>query len=442
MNMSKVSNSVKSFFSFFFKRNNEGQNKEFVAKLCCVLFAVVLWLLVAGQNTDVQYEMTYYAVPVTVTNASTISENSGLSIISGYDYNINITVRGNRAKLSNYTSEDIVASVDVGGITEAGDYNLSVLVSVPPSSGFTVVSQSLDSVDVSIDKLTSVDMNVTVNVINAQYDTDSYALGAPTVSPNKVTVKGPQKLLQSISSAAVNLDLGKVSSNIGFNNRILLLDSNKEEVNSPYITLSDQYAEGTVPFISIEEASKIVEKSVPLVCSFKYGHYNNSNSTVSISPQFVTLSGYENELSKIQSLNIATIDETKMTESTVFTSLIEAPDGTTLLEAKKSAVITLTLTEDIARASFPVYEAVFENIPQGRTAELNDMFVLTFRGDQASLSELQKVHDTGEIPFTVEIDLSLLSSPGVYKLPASVMFPSTTFKGVWCEYIEVTVKLS
>ncbi len=429
------------------------KRNELIPKLCCLFCAIGLWLLVSGQNPDIQHEMTYYAVPVMIENANVLSENSGLSIISGYDYNINITVRGNRAKLSGYTSEDIVASADVSGISAAGDHDLDVVVSFPPSSGFTVVSQSLDTIKVSVDKLTSVEFNVAVNISNAQYDMDAYALGSPTVSPNKVTVRGPEKVLSSISSACVNLDLGRISSNIGFNNRIVLIDSNNEEIDSPYISLSNQYAEGTVPFIGIEEASKIVEKSVPLVCSFKNGFYDNSNCTVGIEPQFVTISGSEKDLSKIESIDIYTIDETRMTGSTVFAVSIDPPEGTSFVDSKRSAVVTVILSDSIASETFTVEQVTPVKLAEDLSISIEGGCSITMRGDAASLAEIKgafdkandpeddKENDEAQIPFAVNVDMSLITEKGTYKLPVYVEFPAPGYKNVWCDHAEVIVEV-
>ena len=431
--MKKIFKKLKNITDGLFLKSTSSNKKEIIAKLCCVFFAIVLWLTVVGQTNDIEHEMTYYSVPVTVSNAISLSENSGLSIISGYDYSINITVRGSRAKLSTYTSEDIIASVDVSQITEAGDYSLAVKVSCPPSSGFTVVSQSLDSINVSVDKLTSVELDVEVNIVNAQYNTEAYALGTPTVSPEKVTVKGPQKVLDSISAACVNLDLGNIDSTIGFNNRVLLLDTNDEEIASPYISLSDQYAEGTVPFISVEEATKIIEKSVPLVCSFKYGYYNSSNCIVKIQPEYVTLSGHEKVLSKIQAIDIFTIDETKMTYSTAFEAEIDVPDGTSLVSGPKKADVTVTISDAISNSSVPMSEVSFIG---EKVASLEQAYLLCFRGNADILRRFTEDDEA----FSVSVDISGIIDSGTYRLPVIVDI-SSSYNGVWCDYAEVYVNI-
>lgn len=425
---------IKKIFGFLFDKDKNGSSKtDILAKICCVMFAVVLWLMVVSQATDLEQEMTYYAVPVTVSNSNILLEESGLSIVSETDYITNITVRGSRAKLSKFSGEDIVATVDVSGVTTVGDHNLKVHVSCPPSSGFSVVSQSLESVDISFDVVTSKSFDLKVNITNAQFNAQNYALGTPTVSPKTVTVTGPQRLLDTIDTACVNLDLGKVDATIGFNRRVLLLDVNGEEIDSPYLSLSHLYADGEVPFISVEEASKITEKTVDLSYDFKYGYYNSTNCTVRIDPQTVRIKGSESVLSKIDSINVCTIDETKVTHNTVFEASLILPDNVTLVDNVKKVTVSVILSDEISSVSIPMSEI---NISGDKIASLSDPYVLTFRGKSETLELLR----TQAGAFSVSVDVSSITETGTYLLPVTVTI-SNSYNGIWCEYTEVYVNV-
>jgi len=432
---SSMFKSIKNMFGFLFskKSQNDPSKSDILAKICCVLFAIVLWLMVVSQATDLEQEMTYYAVPVTVSNSNILLEESGLSIVSETDYITNITVRGSRAKLSKFSGEDIVATVDVSGVTSAGDHNLEVHVSCPPSSGFSVVSQSLESVDISFDIVTSKSFDLEVNITNAQYDAQNYALGTPSVSPKSVTVTGPQRLLDTIETACVNLDLGKVDATIGFNRRVILLDVNGEEIDSPYLSLSDLYADGEVPFISVEEASKITEKTVSLTYDYKYGYYNSTNCTVNLDPQTVKIKGKESVLSKIDSINVCTIDETKITHNTVFETLIVLPDDVTLVDSVKTVTVTVIPSKDISSVSVPMTEI---NISGDKIASLDEAYLLTFRGK----SDVLELIRSEEGAFSVSVDVSRVTEAGTYLLPVTVTI-SNSYLGVWCEYTEVYVNV-
>ena len=411
-------------------------NADLLAKACCVLFALILWFVVVSRATDLEQEMTFYAVPVTITNANVLLDEYGLSIVGDADYITNITVRGSRAKLSKFSGEDISATLDVKNITESGEHDVAVSVTCPPSSGFSVVRQSLESVKLTVDMVSKKTFDIDVNILNANYDADKYALGTPTVSPASVTVTGPQKLLDSISSACVNLDLGNVESTIGFNRPILLLDSNGEEINSTYLALNHVYADGEVPLISIEEAAKITEKTVTLTTSFMHGYYNRENCMVSVFPNKIKIKGSDYVLSKIDSIEVCAIDETVYTESTVFETKLALPAGITLLDDVDSVSVMLTLSDDIYALEINTNNVHFTGKQSDLNASLKKEATLVFRGDKEALDSFKTTNNA----YSVTVDLSRIKETGTYKLPCKVSV-SSDCKGVWCElsYVYVTI---
>ena len=440
-----------SLFSKIFKTEQNGsENKkkrnDLIPKLCCLFCAVGLWLVVSGE-TDIQDEKTYNGVPVEIVNGDVLSARSGLSIISGDDYIINITVRGNRSKLASYDSSAITAKVDVSKITEAGDHPLDVIVTPPPSSGFTIVKQSLDKIDVSVDKLSEKKFDVSVNVTSALHSSE-YSFET-TVNPSEVTVSGPQKLLDSINSASVNLDLGSINKDVGFNNRIVLVDKSGKEIDSPYITISDRYAEGTVRLVGNNEANEMSEKTVPLVCDYKYGYYNETNSSYTIEPKEVTVRGTKKDLAKIESINVCTIDETVDTFSTVFFVDIESPKGTTLVGDKRVKV-TLEVFDNIGSCVVTMNQAEFSLPSESLEVELDGAFELKLIGDSQTIEILRRRIETfesgeeagGVHPVKAMVDVSLVTRPGTYRLPVTVQFSLDEFKNVWSEAAEVYVRVS
>ncbi len=422
---------MKKFFQ------NKKNNKDLLARICCVLFAIVMWIVVVSQANDIEQEMTFYAVPVTVSNANILLDEYGLSVVSEPDYITNITVRGSRAKFSKFSGEDLVATIDVKDIVEAGDHDIPVTVTCPPSSGFSVVSQSLESAKITVDRVSSKSFEIEVNILNAQYDAKQYALGKPTVSPSKVTVLGPQKLLDTISNACVNLDLGNVTSTIGFNRPILLLDSGGDEITSTYLSLSHIYADGEVPLISVDEASKITEKTVELTTDFKYGHYNKENCMVTVYPEEIKLKGSSNALSKLNKLNVFTIDETVHSTNTVLEVALTLPAGITSVDSIDTVTITINPSDEIASIELSMGTVTFKGMTFNSKAYLAKLLTLTFRGDPTLLDAFKNDANA----FAVSVDLSKINDPGTYKLPCEITI-KPEYNNIWCEfsYVYVTVE--
>ena len=109
----------------------EKNNKSFISrfhivpKLICVLFAFIIWIYVMTVDSPDNEEV-FEDVPVTIMGTTALENERNLSIFSGYDALVDVTVRGQKSVISKYSSEDIVATVDVSKITEGGMYNLEL----------------------------------------------------------------------------------------------------------------------------------------------------------------------------------------------------------------------------------------------------------------------------------------------------------------------------
>ena len=95
------------------------KTSDLIPRLLCVVIAVIIWLYVMS-NESPDYERTFSGVTVSIENAALLTSESELSVISGYGERADITVTGKKSDLISYSLEDIVPSVDVGGITTPG----------------------------------------------------------------------------------------------------------------------------------------------------------------------------------------------------------------------------------------------------------------------------------------------------------------------------------
>ena len=91
--------------------------------LVSVLIAVAFWLYIRNvQNTASDY--TIYNVPVQITNSRVLNER-GLTVASLSQDTVNVTVNAPWSVQRNLNRNNIVATVDVSTITEAGSYELA-----------------------------------------------------------------------------------------------------------------------------------------------------------------------------------------------------------------------------------------------------------------------------------------------------------------------------
>ena len=97
--------------------------------LVSVLIAVAFWLYIRNvQNTASDY--TIYNVPVQITNSRVLNER-GLTVASLSQDTVNVTVNAPWSVQRNLNRNNIVATVDVSTITEAGSYELACTPRLP-----------------------------------------------------------------------------------------------------------------------------------------------------------------------------------------------------------------------------------------------------------------------------------------------------------------------
>ena len=80
-------------------------------KILAVLGAFLIWLYAEAMD-DPNYTRDFVGIPVTITN----NAPNGLTVVSGSNYMVNITVQGNRKMVEELTYEDVEAFVDISDI--------------------------------------------------------------------------------------------------------------------------------------------------------------------------------------------------------------------------------------------------------------------------------------------------------------------------------------
>lgn len=378
----------------------ESKYENVIAKVLCVLAAVVLWFYVVISDTSTD-ERIFNGISVQLKNLDVIEETLGLSVITGYDTTIDISVGGTKSEISRISAEDISAYVDLKDITGAGEYLLEIKTKLP--AGVSASSMSSNYINIYVDRRTT--LSVPVRVSSVYTMASNYTLGTPVLSLESVNVSGPAAELEDIDCARVSVDLGNVTSSVSSMGTLELINKSGEVISNPYIKLQTTDVSVYYPVYTYKE--------VPLSVSYKYNYYNASNMTVSITPSTITVKGEPDILSELTSLSITQIDEKKITGDTSQNVTITLPDGVENVSGTNTATVTLTHKGTETR------EIIVSNIAVNNPNNLNctlDTASLTvkFRGAPSKLQMLSQSN------ITANVDLSYLNSnSGTVEVPVS-----------------------
>ncbi len=378
----------------------QNRRENVIAKILCVLAAIVLWFYVVATDT-VTDERTFSGVSVTLRNLDAIEDALGLSVISGYNATVDITVGGTKSELGRITAEDIKAYVDLKTIASAGEYSLEVNTSLP--SGITVSSMSVNYINVYVDKRTTI--SVPVKALETHTMESNYTLGAPVLSFDTVNVSGPAEELDEIDHARVMLDLGRVTKSMSSTGTLELVDKSGAVISNPYVRLQTTEVNVFYPVYTYKE--------VPLIVSYKYNYYNASNVSVTVMPSTILVKGEPDTLDKLDSITLTQLDEKKITGDTTQTVTIQLPDGIESGDDISTASVQITHKGTETR-SLVVTNLSISN-PNDLNYELaSSSITVTFRGTYSKLMLL------GSSNVTANIDLGYLTnSSGTVEVPVT-----------------------
>ncbi len=253
---------------------------ELIVKILCVIAAFCLWIYVM-QVESPEYEQTFSHIIVNLTNTDQLVSEKGLAIYNGYGTMIDVTFSGKKSVISKLEEKDIVATADVSVIDDGGSrYDVRINVDVP--AGCKLVGMSQDTISVYFDKAGQTAVDLTEIRENTSLPADCYT-GVVEFPVDKVTVKGPSKVLERIDKAVVNLDLTGVSGTVSMTEEVILLDRKGEQVVSPYIEYYPREVAVTVPVYKRAE--------IPVEVYFRYGFLNADNTTLIVNPPTVNVTG-------------------------------------------------------------------------------------------------------------------------------------------------------
>ena len=384
----------------------ESRNEKLIAKILCVLAAIILWFYVVMTDTTTD-EKVFSGISVDIRGRDRIEDTLGLTIISGYDLTVDVTVKGPRADINRLTVDDVKAYIDMKTVDGAGEYTLPIRTSLP--NGITAGALSANYMTVYVDKRTTI--SVPVKIVTSQVIEADFTMGTPEPSIETVNVSGPEEVLRTIDHAEASFDLGRVSKTLISTGKLTLVDANGNEINDPYVRL--QTSEVTVRF------PVYIYRDFDLKVDTKYGYYDSTNSRITISPASIQVRGDPDVISSMDSVSLGQIDEKKITGDETKTMAMMLPDGVENLSGTTTATVTITQIGTTTK-KLNVTDINVVN-PNGLeyTLERNSLTV-TFRGTKTMLDMLSSRN------VSLTLDLGYLNkTSGTVSVPVTVNVQST-----------------
>lgn len=376
------------------KKNNKSFISRFhiVPKIICVLFAFIIWIYVMMVDSPDNEEV-FEDIPVTIMGTTALENERNLSIFSGYDTLVDVTVRGQKSVISKYTEEDIVATVDVSKITEGGMYNLELFFDMP--SDITFVESSSTEVSIFVDKRVTENIQVKPSLKSYKMSSTDYALGDITCDTDVISVTGPESTVKEVYYALVEVNMGDehLTHSVTTDGNIILKNQNDEEVDARYLKLSKNTVQVTVPVYSY--------KTVNLKANTKHGLYNKDNAEIIINPSTLKIKGDPGVLENINDINITTIDEKNISASSELMVDITLPENVFPVEGEPTDAKVIVQLKGLVKKTFAVDNIVLINggDDEDRYEIVDKSVAITVMGDKKALENFT----SDDITLTVDL---------------------------------------
>ncbi len=376
---------------------------DFIAKILCLVGAFCLWFY-AMSSDGVMIEKDY-TVPVSIEKENDLYSQTGWSVLSGKDSNVVVTLKGKRNFINRVTEEDLYAYVDISSVEKAGRQNLEIRFDIPTEC--ELVNSSVSELVLYVDK--KVSKNVPIEVVYSDYTISSqYQLDDPILSINEIAVTGPESELRNVASARTVLKLGNVTQTLNSVGVLKLVNEAGNEINSSYLTMSTTSVGVTVRLFT--------EKEVPLKVSYKHGYFNNENVTVDISPKTIKLRGEPSVLDKIDSINVATLDEKQYATDLKQVLPLELPDDVISVGAEKEITIDVKHKNTTTR-KISVDNIILTNDGSAKYALQTTSINIDLRGPHDLIQSITSDN------ITVVVDMNNYKSvSGVIVVPTTISF--------------------
>ena len=385
--------------------------------LLAMLISVFLWLYVVTV-VDPNDTKVVYSVPVTYENMTSLTDNN-LVMTAGQNATVTLKFYGRRSDLNNLTSESLTVTADVSRIKSEGEQNLSYTVTLPDSvsdNNVQLTERTPSRLTVNVERAVEKQVDVEVDISNEVADGYVADLEATKISPETITVFGPEAEVSKIDSARVSLDIGGVTETVDNSFPYQLVDSDGNAVDTTNFRCS---ADAVDVMLTVEKY-----KEIPLTLELKAGGgAKEKNVTVTLSPAYITISGPGAIVDAMDSLSIGTLDLASMTEMTeTKTYDITLPDNVTNVSGQNQVTARIVLN-GLSAKTLEVENFSVSHKPDGLNVTIvTTTLEITIRGPSDEIEAISAKD------LTVQGDLSDFSQAGTYKIPVTVT--SKDFPGV------------
>lgn len=380
----KTKERLNGFWSKLYEKDN-------VLKIISIVAAVIIWAVVSI-SVYPTIDKIYYNVPIVIELEDTYAQANNLDMTNISEETVTINITGERGQIGDLKAEDFVAVADVSNVMLPKEYTLSLKIMSESGKSFEVLSIEPSTVKVSFDKIISKEFEITPQVEGVTI-ASGYMSGDPIVTPEKVTVTGPQDTINSITRVCARATIDKeLSSTYEFVSTELVLYNDNAVISNDNELLSfDKNSFAMQIPVYVRQTIPLEVNIINAPESFDVESFREK---LVFSVDEITLAAPDDKIKDLSSLNIGTINMREVDIGSVFEFKASnfLPDGYENLSQIETVTVTCP-SEGLAKKPIAIMgkDIQFINRPvQFEFTPIASGMTLFVVGDEEQIADITK----------------------------------------------------
>lgn len=358
-------------------------NSRFFWLIIALLASLSLWIYVISQETE-EYKQTFRGVQVELVGKDILLNSRNMVITDLSTSTVTVEVSGPRRIVGTWSSDDLVAQVDVSKLTQSAFTSLQYTIKYPDgvdTSSVITKSKTPETVNFMVSAQTSKVIPVSGSFEGSV--AEGFTAEPPEFEPSTITVSGPETFLKNITRAWVSFGSQEISSTYSTDVGYMLQDENGQECSTTGLSFSTDTVKATLRLLAVKE----VPLTVDLISA---AGASSTNTIVTVEPSSITLAGDTSILSTLNRISLATIDLSDFESTTTGDYKILYPDGLKNLSGSTEAHVAVEIVGLVTR-TFSVKNENMSciHVTPGYTATaLSESLVVRLRGTSEQLQNI------------------------------------------------------
>lgn len=388
---------------------------NFGLKILAFFIALFMWLIVVNIDDPVT-DKTYTGIPVQVINEEVVTSANRTYQIVDDTQEVSVTVTAQRSVLNDIKAEDIVAIADMKEISLGTQIPIEVKI-----EGYKYDSAVSNprNLQIQIDDEAKNNFPITPTTLGTVRE--GYVIGELKANPEKVTIRGPKTVIDSINRVVAEVDVSGLSSDTEVEARLVLYDANNNVIDQSLLA-NNLGKEGLTVEVKLHQIKSVKVELDTAMVSAAEGY---KISEISVEPQEVRISGSKSALTKVTEITIpasalTAINLTQRTERSIDISQYLPEDVALVDENADNVVVTISVEKPGAKN----YEVSTSSITVNNLDSRLELSYGTVVDLEIQIKGPSEVLSVFSIAKKVSIDLKDYTKPGTYTVPVTVELPA------------------